>query len=489
VAIRIKHHGYPESIEREGLASILSVPSSRAIRIGSSAEQKNKLAKSFSASTQSDDDAGQNRGYNVEVSAVAETGASDADLVCPVVNLVASGTPLAHPVSPPSKRGLLMRRLASTYLPGGSPDIPQNPRSVVVATGGNLGGAILTLPLVAALRQRYPNTHLAVVSNTSGGRDFMKFAGIGDSFWEIKPGSPVRPGWLRGYLPDLVKLAARRPSLLVSNHNSGIEPFLAPLRIKARVGHVGEDPMGRAIPWASVFNIPVPVTSKMNWLDTYRELADRVGAEFSGPPKVKIPDSMRQWAAERLTELGLANDEHGFAVQVGVWQLQAWKEWPVAKLADACRAIWNERGLRPVLLGDIAGLPIAAELQQRLEGIPVISLVGETSVAQAAAIIANCKATIANDSGIMHLSAAVGTPTIGVYGMSNPAKTWCYELPHRFVRRNDCVPCTDQDYRILKGCAHRKCLTRLESEPVTSAVLEALDETLSAQPRAASGEL
>jgi ADP-heptose:LPS heptosyltransferase len=227
----------------------------------------------------------------------------------------------------------------------------------------------------------------------------------------------------------------------------------------------------------------------MNWFETYRMLAKSVGAELSGPPAVEVPKSDRTWAKGRLTELGLTDDEECIAIQVGVWSVQAWKGWPVEHLADACREIWMTRGLRPVLLGDADGIPIAAELRRQLSDIPVISLVGETSIAQAAAIIANCVATIANDSGIMHLSASVGTPTVAVYGMSNPTKTWCYESPHRFVRRTDCVPCYDLDFRILEGCEHRKCLTMLEPKHVVSAVFDALADVQSSQPRIASREL
>jgi len=360
---------------------------------------------------------------------------------------------------------------------------------VVIATGGNLGGAILTQPLVLALRERFPRTHLAVVSNTDAGREFMRFAGVGDSFWTIRPRSLASPGWAKSYVTVLAKLAARRPTLLVVNFNSGIEPYLAPLRIRARVGHVGEDPMGRAIPWTSAVNVPVPVTSDMNWLGTYRLLGDRVGAKLPGPPSVEVPASWKAWAKERLEGLGLADSEGGIAVQAGVWPLQAWKEWPVARVADACRILWTQRGLRPVLVGDGDGVATARKLRQELSGIPVISIVGQTNIAQAAAIIAKCRATIANDSGIMHLSAAVGTPTVAVYGMSNPAKTWCYGPPHRFVRRMDCVPCTDRDYRILMNCEHRKCLTRLEPERVSHAVLESLDEERVPRPGGGFGKL
>jgi heptosyltransferase-2 len=270
-------------------------------------------------------------------------------------------------------------------------------------------------------------------------------------------------------------IIAKRPAMLVSNHDCGIDAGLVPLRIPVRVGHTGYSPAGRSVPWSTAYNVPVPVTTDMNWLETYRMLAERVGADFPGPPSVDVPDPLLTWADDKLLSLGLEVGEKCAAVQIGVWQVQAWKEWPVSHLAEMCRSLWSQHKVRPVLMGDSGGAGAAAELQRLIPEVPTISLVGTTSVSEAAAIIERCDVTICNDSGLMHLSAAVGTPTVAVYGMTNPAKTWCYDSPHRFVRRMDTLSCYDLDTRVLESCPHRMCLTQLEPELVLSAVLDALD--------------
>ena len=62
---------------------------------------------------------------------------------------------------------------------------------------------------------------------------------------------------------------------------------------------------------------------------------------------------------------------------------------------------------------------------------------------QAAAILARCRAAVTNCSGLMHLSVAVGTPTVTIYGPTSPANWNPHVPPHRWVRAEGlaCVEC------------------------------------------------
>ncbi|HEX2188400.1 MAG TPA: hypothetical protein VHG51_05850, partial [Longimicrobiaceae bacterium] len=164
------------------------------------------------------------------------------------------------------------------YLPAGEPEIPAEPRGVVVVTGGNLGGAIISVPLVRAVRARFPRSHLAVVSNTRSGRELMELAGVGDSFHTLPEGALRSRGGLRGYAATLRRLRAARPEVMVSNFDSQVDHLLAPLRIPVRVGHAGRRATGGDLLWQHTLNVPVPVDTGTNWLESYRRLAERIGA-------------------------------------------------------------------------------------------------------------------------------------------------------------------------------------------------------------------
>lgn len=402
---------------------------------------------------------------------------SESGLVCPAISLQEQHHKFAQPVVNTGWFARSVRNITKYYLPNKDKEIPDTPCCVVVATGGNLGGTILSLPLMKAVRERFSTSHIAVVCNTKIGKELMEFVRIGDSFHVIQPGIFQSPDKIMKYIATLVQINKRKPEVLIANYDNYIDHFLIPIRIPIRIGNSGVSISGHSLFWDTTLNFPVPIKRGLNWLEPYRMIGKKIKAEISGPPSIRVHENLQDWAKDKLIQLGLKKGEKCIAVQIGVWERQAWKQWPLEKLSKACLSLWKKFNLRPVLLGDVSGLLSLQKFRSLSPDLPFISMVGTTTVAQAAAIISMCKASICNDSGLMHLSAAVGTPTIAVYGMTDPEITWCYERPHRIVRRQDCLPCYSLDIRVLQSCLHRKCLTQLEEDVVVRAVGDAVSLT------------
>ncbi len=98
------------------------------------------------------------------------------------------------------------------------------------------------------------------------------------------------------------------------------------------------------------------------------------------------------------------------------------KEWPAARFVAAARHLTGRGGVleghRPAVLAAEAERDRAMPVLEGLRGADPIDLIGRTSVADAAACLARSGFFLGNDSGLMHVSAAVGTPTLGVFGPS-----------------------------------------------------------------------
>jgi ADP-heptose:LPS heptosyltransferase len=93
------------------------------------------------------------------------------------------------------------------------------------------------------------------------------------------------------------------------------------------------------------------------------------------------------------------------------------KAWPIAQAAATWRRL-EDAGFAPVLLGSTHDAPLATALANELHR-PVPSLVGRTSVAELASVLSACALAVGADTGAMHLAAALGLPTIGLYGPTN----------------------------------------------------------------------
>jgi len=119
---------------------------------------------------------------------------------------------------------------------------------------------------------------------------------------------------------------------------------------------------------------------------------------------------------------------------------------------------------------------------------PCRSLSGKESITLTAAIIEQCDVFVGNDSGLMHIAAAVDTPTVAIFGLTNH-KAWGPYTPatpqrSMVVRQTlSCMPCCYRDYepRNTDGCATRDCLRQLPVAAVANAVRTMLRENFSIQ--------
>ena len=127
----------------------------------------------------------------------------------------------------------------------------------------------------------------------------------------------------------------------------------------------------------------------------------------------------------------------------------------------------------PVIIGASGEEKIIEMLHEVLPSNKIIDFVGKTTPEQAAALVNECSACIANDSGLMHLSAAIGTPTVFISSVSD--LTWIYgdSITNRIVRNNSCTPCFAINRELPNQCT-KPCLTHVYPETVIKAVLEVI---------------
>lgn len=161
------------------------------------------------------------------------------------------------------------------------------------------------------------------------------------------------------------------------------------------------------------------------------------------------------------------------AVHAGGGSYSLARRWPVEDFAAVARAL----GSNVVLVGTEVDGEVSAELERLLDR-QATNLVGQTSVGQTAAVLAGARLLISNDSGVVHLAAAVGTPVVAVFGPSND-DAWGPYPPdeHRVVRAS--LPCSPCFYRgkslgTPEGCATRDCLRLVTPDMVLAAARELL---------------
>jgi lipopolysaccharide heptosyltransferase II len=184
------------------------------------------------------------------------------------------------------------------------------------------------------------------------------------------------------------------------------------------------------------------------------------------------PSALEEQTAQRLMPL---EPSDGGRPLVGLhpggsgrWQS---KRWDIDRWAQLCDQL-AQRNVRVVVTGGPEEHALARALEQATSSPPLI-LVGQTSLMELACIIKHCDVFIAHDSSPLHLAAAVGTPTIALFGPTDPPR----HLPPTFrgqviQKKVFCSPCYSPYCRTITHA----CMKRITVEEVLTAVLGLLAE-------------
>jgi len=142
------------------------------------------------------------------------------------------------------------------------------------------------------------------------------------------------------------------------------------------------------------------------------------------------------------------------------------KNWPAHCFVDLAQRLRSMRDLSIFLLGGPADTRLCGEIARELGG-EVTDLSGRTSLVETGGVIQEMDLVVANDSGPVHMSVAVGTPTVVIFGPTDPARTGPYGAGHRVVCTSmPCQPCFSRSCRIETG----NCLEGVTPERVAEVV-------------------
>jgi lipopolysaccharide heptosyltransferase II len=191
----------------------------------------------------------------------------------------------------------------------------------------------------------------------------------------------------------------------------------------------------------------------------YLRLAEHCGANTDDP---SLFESGQDKQAASSAFLGIcAGAEYGPA-----------KRWPLENFAAVARGLstrWPEIEWR--FFGAPGEAAMGEELEARLQGVKHRNFVGKTSLAQLVQNLKQCRLLLTNDTGTMHLAAALGVPTVSIFGSTEPVLTGPLGPHHRIVRHHlPCSPCFKRECPF----GHYQCMTGVTVERVEAEVMKAL---------------
>ena len=300
-------------------------------------------------------------------------------------------------------------------------------RKFLVVNMNYMGDALLTTPAIAALRQAFPEARIDTVVGTGAAAEVLRGNPDLDSIIvRTAPGS-------------LGRILQTYQVLREGRYTDAI--ILPPLPAYAAAAWLARTPrrVGLAGRGMNRFLTELRQTQALHMADTMRDTMP-VPIDTGVPRRLVVTvDLEASDAAERLLiESGVAEREPLMAVNVGATRPQ--KRWFAESFAATLDLLAD---IPCILVGAGAeDKALAAEVQRLTRRAEPINLVGRTGVKSLAAVLRRCDLLLSADSGPMHLATAVGTPSLALFGSTDPAVTGPYDLiSETLYKALPCAPC------------------------------------------------
>ncbi|HZS93551.1 MAG TPA: glycosyltransferase family 9 protein [Chloroflexota bacterium] len=346
---------------------------------------------------------------------------------------------------------------------------------------GDVGDAVLTMPALHAVRSHFPDSRIQVLCKPAIG-SFLSDSGLVDEVIAVEktafdsPLSLFDPRRLAALLALWLRLRSSRPDMVIVFHHlvrrwGGLK--CAALALAGGAGRrVGLD-NGRG--WFLTDRVPDRGFGAVHESEYWRQVAAAVGADTRQGWRLPVKRRDAQRIEDLLRELKVDGTEL-VALHPGTGAYGPGRRWAAESFATAAGIIAGSSDVHFVVVGTDIDKEAAAQVCKVL-GSRATDLTGRTRLGELAALLARCRLSIANDGGVGHISAAVGTPVVSIFGPSNDL-AW-RPLLGTVVRANlPCRPCFYRDFQTGNrfGCRTRECLTWIRPQDVASAALRILGD-------------
>jgi lipopolysaccharide heptosyltransferase II len=382
-----------------------------------------------------------------------------------------------------------------------------HPRRILVRGTNWLGDAVMTTPALLRLREKFPDAHIALLTPEKLRELWLNHPAI-DEIISFAPGETIFAvaKKLKTARGDARPTGFDLALVLPNSPRSAIEVFLAGIPVR----------IGYARPWRNFFltqtvaprakavtmqklspaeirhriatetqsaqrknsdELCVPGDSVaksenlQHQIHEYLLLTAALGASSEPqPPKLSVTPEEIEAAKKKFGLDKISNPI--FGLNPGAEYGPA-KRWPVERFIAAAKEIQQKTNCAWILFGGKNDLAVTNQIESEIQNskFKIQNLAGKTSLRELMALLKSCRALLTNDTGPMHVAAALGVPVVAIFGSTSPELTGpvsSNELRHSILKSNaPCSPC------FLRECPiDFRCMNGIDVERVVRAVLE-----------------
>lgn len=328
-------------------------------------------------------------------------------------------------------------------------------RHVLLVKLSSIGDVVHALPVASALKRAHPGLRLTWAVEDWTAPLVTGHPAIDNvvAFPSFAPRAMTRSGWrdelgaaLRALRAELFDVAIDLQGLARS---AGLSRAA---RAGLRIARAGQRE------GAHVVSFGVPIAGAQHAVEEYLAVAAYLGAA-TRPVTFGLQPARRALSTVMHAIAGAGARADGTLIVINPSAAQRAKHWPVARWCSVIDAL-SDAGL-VVLIGGAANRQAHAKVVEQCRSDPV-DLTGRTTLEEVVALLKHATLHVAPDTGTLHIAAALGTPVVGVYGPTSPARVGPWGQPDAVVHHRELCG---------RGCPaycrfNRRCLAAVQASEV-----------------------
>lgn len=318
----------------------------------------------------------------------------------------------------------------------------------------------MATPVIYDVKARWPNASLTVMCSSNIAHILQNDPNIDKILSFSKP----KGIWNRLYnrkIKTMLREETYDMGILLTNSLSSAWWFYLG-KVQNRIGFKGN--------FRNLFlnkAIPYPENKETQHLvTTYKRLIEtKQGTTTHSSPKLYLKKDDLDHVQNLLNKIGVSQD----AIVVGINPGAAYgsaKCWHPDRFQSLSKKLLENPRIHILYFGDINGKPLVDQICEELPK-KVTNLAGSTTLTELMALITKCDVFLTNDSGPMHLAAALGTPLLALFGSTNEIKTGPYQSGKVIHKHAECSPCYKRvcpiDFRCMKRIEVQEVYNELQS--------------------------
>jgi heptosyltransferase-2 len=342
---------------------------------------------------------------------------------------------------------------------------------ILVVAPSWIGDMVLAQPLLKLLHSRHAELALDVLAPRWTFPLLTRMPEVRRAIESPFAHGDLRLGERRSLGRALAADAYDQAIVLPNTFKSALVPFFAGIR--TRTGYVGE-----MRHWLLNDARRLDKERMPQLAQRYAALALPRGEKPTSPlptPGLRVDEAARRAVIERL---GLDRGKPAAALCPGA-EFGPAKRWPARYFAELAQGL-AAHGCAVWLIGSKNDHAIGAEIERAAGGV-CRNLCGDTTLEEAIDLLASCALVVSNDSGLMHVAAALGRPLVALYGSSSPAYTPPLSSSARILKLDlPCSPCFQRECPL----GHFNCMMQLAPDRVLAAIdFDRISQSAAPPPR------